>query len=254
LSRLQKVFASDRKALIPFIVAGDPNLDATAALITELAHRGADIIELGVPFSDPVANGPIVQESCLRALAAGTDSNKVLAMVANLRNEGGITTPIVLFIYYNCLYRRGCRSFVEKATAAGVNGLMVPDLPFEEAVELHQACQDSGMDLIYTAASTSTPQRLRRIAELTTAFIYCVPLAGVNDELTAFIERLRTTNKPLTMGFDLSEPEQAIRLASLVDGVIVENALVQMIHDSPEPVQAAGDFVHSLRKALDTKV
>ncbi|MGI6037949.1 MAG: tryptophan synthase subunit alpha [Limnochordia bacterium] len=249
---------SRQKALIPFITGGDPSLSTTKAIIKELSAKGADMIEIGVPFSDPLADGPILQASAMRALQGGTTSEKILEMIAELRGEG-LQTPLLLLIYYNVIYHKGCQTFAQRAAQAGVDGLIVPDLPLEEGEELRKACEQVGIDLVQLAAPTSTDDRLAAIGQVARGFIYCVSLTGVtgprsevNQELKTFIHRLRAhTDVPLAVGFGISSPENAKTVAEMADGVIIGSALVELMHNHDDPVKAAGAFIQEFRQALD---
>ena len=250
--------ASDR-ALVAYLTAGDPSLEMSARLAVEAERRGADIIELGVPFSDPLADGPVIQRAGQRALAAGTSLAGVLEMVQGLRRD--IRAPIVLFTYYNPVLAFGLRAFAEGAIKAGVDGVLVVDLPLEEARPLAAETEPVGLDLIQLAAPTSTPERLRVIARRSRGFIYLVARTGVTGEraalpegLTAQIRALRLlTTKPVCVGFGIGKPEQVAAVGQLADGVIVGSAIVRLIEEragSASLVGDLGDFIAALKAPL----
>jgi tryptophan synthase alpha chain len=254
--------ASGERALVPYFTAGDPSLDATARLVREAERRGADVIELGVPFSDPIADGPVVQRGSQRALAAGTSLTGVLDTVRELRTD--VRVPIVLLTYYNPVLAFGLRAFAETAIKAGVEGVIVADLPPEEAGPLNAEAEPAGLDVIHLAAPTSTAERLRLIARHSRGFIYLVSVTGVTGEraelpkeLAAQIRALRlVTTKPVCVGFGVGRPEQVAVVGQLADGVIVGSAIVRLIEQragSPSLVQDVGEFIASLKAPLTKK-
>jgi tryptophan synthase alpha chain len=264
VSRIDAVFQAlkktDRVALMPFLTAGDPSLDLTARYILEMEKNGADIIELGIPFSDPLADGPTIQRSAQRALAAGVSLAGILDFLKELRKESRI--PIVLMGYFNPIFHYGVERFVEDAEAAGADGVIVPDLPPEEAGELMDAAKDKGLDMIFLLAPTSTPERIKIIAELSQGFIYYVSLTGVTGArsqlstgIAESISKIRqVTSKPICVGFGISSPDHVRDVRHFVDGVIVGSAVVGRIEkvsgrvDGPEQV---GGFIRELREATD---
>jgi tryptophan synthase alpha chain len=263
MSRLAETFATLRRrgerALVPYFTAGDPSLAATRRLIVEAAKRGADIIELGIPFSDPVADGPVIQRAVQRALAAGTTMPRVLEMVRDVRAE--VSVPIVFLGYYNPILSFGLEAWTRAATAAGADGVLVADLPPEEAAPLRAAADRAGLDLSHFAAPTSTPERMRKIARATGAFIYMVSLTGVTGErsqlppdLTKHLRALRAvTTKPICVGFGISTPEHAALVGRVADGVIVGSAIVRLVErhaNSPELIPEVGDFIAALKAPL----
>lgn len=267
MNRLQSTFAAaaeaGRAVLMPYVTAGDPDLETTQALIPALVQAGADIIEVGLPYSDPLADGPTIQRSGQRALAAGTTRQAVFEMIAHVRSQA-IEAPIVLLAYYNCIYRHGERRFMAEAAAAGVNGVVTPDLPPEEAGSLRGAAAEAGIALIPLVAPTSTPQRIKLIGEVAQGFIYCVSVTGVtgargvlSKALPEFIGQVREAagpDMPLAIGFGISDGEQARAAADMADGVIVGSALIQALEQAStatEAVQAGAAFVAELRTALD---
>jgi tryptophan synthase alpha chain len=263
VSRLAATFAALRarreRAFMPYFTAGDPSLAATRTLVVEAAKRGADIVEIGIPFSDPLADGPVVQRATQRALAAGVSVPRVLELVREIRSEASV--PLVFLTYYNPVLAFGLESFCTSAAAAGADGVMVADLPPEEARALRAEAQRAGLDLIHFVAPTSTPERMRRIARATGAFIYMVSLTGVTGEraelppdLSAHLRALRgITTKPICVGFGISTPEQAALVGQAADGVIVGSAIVRLIEqhaESPSLVSEVGDFIASLKAPL----
>jgi len=257
---LEKLRQDGKKGLITFITAGDPDLAGTVEIARQLAAAGADIIELGMPYSDPLADGPVIQKASGRAIASGTTIDKILKAVEEIRRHCGV--PIVLMGYYNPIYKYGVGIFARKAVVAGVNGLIVPDLPHEESGPLRQAAAETGFDLIPLVAPTTTDQRLARIAAVAQGFIYCVSVTGVTGareeiktDLAAFTNRVRRfTNLPLAVGFGIAGPEQAARVAVYCDAVVVGSALVNIIagsRDTGAAGPAAGALVRKIKSALD---
>ena len=225
-----------RAAFIPFLMAGDPDLPTTELLMGALAAGGADLIELGVPFSDPIADGPVNQAAATRALAAGTTVSGILELVARNRDRLGV--PIVLFTYFNPLHARGVERFAEQAAASGVDGVLCVDLPPEEAAASYiPALAAQGVDTIFLIAPTSDRDRVERIAAASTGFVYYVSRTGVTGERRALaaelapeIKRLRRRVRlPLAVGFGISTPEQVAAVGDLADGVVVGSALVRLV-------------------------
>ena len=224
-----------QKALIPYVCCGDPSLEFSEKLVLRLAEAGADVIELGIPYSDPVADGPIIERAAQRALAGGISLEKIFGLAAALGGE--IPTPLVLMTYFNPIYRYGAEKFVCRAREAGVAGLIVPDLPPEESGVLGQLTHKANMDLIFFAAPTSTPERLQKIAALAAGFIYCVSVTGVTGKrdqvaagLDVFLQRVRSfTDLPLAVGFGISSPATAYQAARQADGVIVGSSLIEIV-------------------------
>jgi tryptophan synthase alpha chain len=249
--------AEDRATLMPYFTLGYPDPATSLAVVEAVAGAGADLVELGVPFSDPLADGPTIQRSTQVALEQGVDVARCLEMVEVLRGRG-VTTPFMLMGYYNPILAYGPARFVEDAVAAGADGFIVPDLPLEEAGELETACRAHGLALAYLLAPTSTPARIEQVAARTTGFLYLVSLTGVTGErsalasgLDAFIARVRrVAHAPLAVGFGISTPEQAGAVGQLSDGVIVGSALINAVTHAAEPVQAAANFVGRLRGGL----
>ncbi|HKZ07660.1 MAG TPA: tryptophan synthase subunit alpha [Methylomirabilota bacterium] len=263
MSRLEKTFAALRergeRALIPYFTAGDPSLADTAKLMLEASRQGADVIELGVPFSDPLADGPVIQRATQRALVGGVTLPRVLEMVRELR--GTLTTPLVFMIYYNPILAFGLKAFCRAAVDAGVDGVIVVDLPPEEADPLHAEADPLGLDVVHFVAPTTPPARMRAIARASRGFIYLVSLTGVTGEraslppdLTGLLRTLRgVTTKPVGVGFGISTPEQSAMVGAHADGVIVGSAIVRLIErhaGSSELVPEVGRFIAALKAPL----
>ncbi|GEA19391.1 tryptophan synthase subunit alpha [Moorella sp. E306M] len=258
VERISATFAArekeGRKALIVYLCAGDPSLEVTAAAVEKLAAAGVDIIELGVPFSDPVADGPVIQAASTRALARGTNLRKILDLVKDLRSR--VSLPLVLMSYYNPLLQYGLAALAADLAAAGVDGLIVPDLPLEESAPLREKLAAVKLAAIPLVAPTTPAERLQQIAATAQGFIYCVSLTGVTGAreglppgIAAYLARVReATDLPVGVGFGISHPEQARLLAPLCDGIIVGSAVVQALHKGGVP--AAAELVHSLRQAI----
>ncbi len=263
MTRLGESFARLRgrgeRALVAYVTAGDPSLDATRRLVLEAARCGADVVELGVPFSDPLADGPVIQRAAMRALERGTSLPRVLETVATLRAETAV--PIALLTYYNPVLAFGLKAFARTAADAGVDGVIVADLPPEEADPLAQECGPAGLDLVHFVAPTSTPSRVRLVARRSRGFIYLVSLTGVTGERAEvprdLAEQVRTirlvTTMPVCVGFGISRPEQVAAVGRLADGVIVGSAIVRLVEqhgESARLVEVVGDFVAALKAAL----
>lgn len=255
----RRLKASGGKALIPYLTAGYPSAEATRRLMPLLEKAGADLIEIGIPFSDPLADGPTIQAASARALKGGMNPARVLALVRRLRGDG-VRVPLVLMTYINPVARFGVSAFCREAAGAGADGLIVPDLPPEEADELLDAARPHGLKIIFLAAPTSPPKRLRAIARRSGGFIYYVSLTGVTgarDRLDPGIGRhvqalRRLTRLPLCVGFGISAPGQVRRVARIADGVIVGSALLNVIGRPGGGIQAAVRFVRKLKDACVT--
>ena len=246
-------------ALIPFITAGDPDLQITAKALQVLDAAGADIIELGIPYSDPLADGPVVQAAATRALQRGIRLEQVLAMVAEISPK--LRSPISLFTYYNPILNRGIEPFLQQLTQAGVAGLVVPDLPLEEAAGLLQPAAKVGIDVTLLVAPTSSADRIEAIAQQSQGFIYLVSVTGVTgmrsevgQRVQELLQQLRqVTDKPIGVGFGISQPEQARQVKQWgADAVIVGSAFVKRLADgTPEQgLQAIAEFCQSLKQAI----
>jgi tryptophan synthase alpha chain len=263
MSKLAATFAQLRqrgeRALIPYFTAGDPSLSMTRKLVVEAAKRGADIIELGIPFSDPLADGPVIQRATQRALRGGVTLPRVLELVREMRGE--VAAPLVFLSYYNPILAFGLKAFCRAAVEAGVDGVIVADLPPEEAGPLSAEAQPAGLELIHLVAPTSTPDRMRKIAHATGSFIYMVSLTGVTGaraelppDLTQHLRVLRgITTKPVCVGFGISTPDQAALVGRFADGVIVGSAIVRLAEEhagAPDLVSRVGDFIAALKGPL----
>ena len=244
------------KAFIPFITCGDPDLETTAKLVRAAAENGADLIELGIPFSDPTAEGPVIQEANERALKAGTTTDKVFALVRDLRRD--VTVPMVFMTYANVVFSYGTDRFLKNCVDAGIQGLILPDIPFEEKDEFAPACKAHGLELVSLIAPTSE-DRIGRIAREAEGFVYCVSslgVTGVRSEITtdiAAMVRLVKQEKdiPCAVGFGISTPEQAKAMAAQADGVIVGSAIMKLVaKHGREAVPYVADYVKSMKDAV----
>ncbi len=236
MSRIDDLFArlrrEEHRALIPFVTAGDPDLEATASLVRALEENGADLVELGVPFSDPLADGPTIQRASQRALASNTTLRGVISLVRDLRQRTEI--PLVLMTYYNPVFAYGEDAFLADARAAGVDGFIVPDLPVDEGGAFYDRAEAGGVDAIQIVAPTSPDDRVRMIAGRSRGFLYYVSLTGVTGsrrklaaDLPRRLGRIRSlTDKPLCVGFGVSTPAHAAEIGRSADGVIVGSALI----------------------------
>ena len=241
VDRIAAAFAStkSRAALMPYLMAGFPDIETSVAIATAYAESGADLVELGVPFSDPIADGPVNQRAAVRALAAGTKMSGILQLVARHRDKLGV--PIVLFTYFNPIFARGVERFAEQAAASGVDGVLCVDLPPEEGErDLIPALREQGVDTIFLLAPTSTRDRVTRVAEASTGFVYYVSRTGVTGERTALVDDLardvkrlrKRIDPPLAVGFGISTPQQVAAVGDLADGVVVGSSLVRLIEES----------------------
>ncbi|MBD2740227.1 tryptophan synthase subunit alpha [Coleofasciculus sp. FACHB-1120] len=248
-------------ALIPFITAGDPDLETTAKALKVLDAAGADMIELGVPYSDPLADGPTIQAAATRALQRGTRLEQVLEMVSGVSKE--VRSPIILFTYYNPILNRGIEPFFKQIANAGVRGLVVPDLPLEESSNLLQTAASMGIDVILLVAPTSSPERIEAIARQSQGFIYLVSVTGVtgirsglDSRVQDILKQIRSvTDKPIGIGFGISEPEHARQVKDWgADAAIVGSALVKRLAEgTPEQgLDAIAEFCRSLKTAITT--
>ena len=260
-AKFTELRARHEAALIPYIVAGDPDLDRTRRLVFELEARGADLIELGVPFSDPVADGPANQRAAARGLKSGATIPAILSLVADLRRRTQI--PLILFGYYNPIFHYGCDRLCTDAARAGVDGLLTVDLPPEEAQELARPAKDAGLDIICLLAPTTPLERSRIIARSASGFLYYVSVAGVTGaranlahDLPENVRGLRTvTDLPIGVGFGVSTPGQAHEIAAFADAVVVGSAISQLIEahaQSEGLVEIVGEFAGSLKAAIRT--
>ena len=257
-SCFERLRAEGRCALMPFLTAGDPNLATTRAALLALQEAGADLVELGIPYSDPLADGPVIQAAAGRALAAGTTVAGVLELLSSLKGE--LELPVVLFTYSNPLLNCGMESFCQQAAAAGAAGLLVPDLPLEEAERLSPIAAAAGLDLVLLVAPTTPPQRMARIVAASRGFTYLVSVTGVTGErsqmetrVAGLVQQIKALGStPVAVGFGISGVEQAVQVRDWgADGAIVGSALVKRMALA-EPVAAAQQFCSELRTALDS--
>ena len=255
MSKISEAFAHG-KAFIPFITCGDPDLDTTKEIVLSMAANGADLIELGIPFSDPTAEGPVIQGANLRALTGGVTTDKIFDMVRQLRQD--ISIPMVFMTYANVVFSYGADKFISTCAEIGIDGLILPDLPFEEKEEFDDICEKYGVDLVSLIAPTSA-NRIAMIARKAQGFIYIVSslgVTGVRSEIKTNIPSLvklvrENASVPCAVGFGISTPEQAAKMASVSDGAIVGSAIVKLIaqygKDAAKPV---GEYVKSMKDAL----
>lgn len=247
--RLKK---SGKKAMIAYIMAGDPSINATINYIMELESAGADIIELGVPFTDPLADGPTIQRAAERALKEGVTLKKVLELVSQVREN--VKIPLVLMTYYNPVFKFGIEAFVKQAVDAGVDGIIVPDLIPEEANDLIDSAKRYKLDTIFLLAPTSTPDRIKRVVRASTGFIYYVSITGItggklslNDKMTSTLGQIKeATSKPTVVGFGISRPDEASTVAALADGIVIGSAIVKLISEGSD----IKDFIKSIKEAI----
>lgn len=258
-NRFKMLAEKGKKALITFITAGDPDLQTTRRLVLEMEARGADIVELGIPYSDPIAEGPVIQKANERVLSGGVRIRDIMKTVAQIREVSDI--PLVYMLYFNSILQYGICSFFKDCAAAGIDGLIVPDLPYEEKEELAGEAEASGIALITMVAPTSR-DRLERIAADAKGFLYCVSSLGVTGvrkdfttDFTEFFDRInRCTDIPKALGFGIATPEHIRQLKSYCDGLIVGSAMVRQVERSHTPEEAVGHvgaFTSALREALD---
>ena len=247
----------NRAAFMPFITAGDPDLETTAALIEEMERRGADLVELGIPFSDPIADGPTIQASYVRALAGGVTTGQTFDMLRALRQRSRLA--ILTMVSFSIVSRIGPADYLARAAGAGVDGVIIPDLPADEGKEIARMTRTAGLHPVFLVAPTTPPERMKEIARLSRGFIYYISVTGTTgarDELPRdiadHISRLKEfTRKPIAVGFGISRPEQVAAVARIADGAIVGSAIIRKIHelaDRPraELVKGVGEFVASL--------
>ena len=264
MSRIKSTFnhlkKKDEAALIPYIMAGDPDLATTQSLILGMEKAGCDIIEIGIPFSDPLADGPTIQKAALRSLKNQTSIADVLRLVTNVRSTSKI--PLIVMTYYNLIFHYGENRFVKEAASAGLDGVILPDLPPEEADTLIPLAKEAGLDTIFLLAPTSTEDRIKMVCRVSQGFVYYVSLMGVTGARTDIQHSVKDslmkiksiTDKPVAVGFGISTPDQAAQISSWgADGVIVGSALVKVIEEnlsSPVLVEKATAFVRNLKQGV----
>lgn len=256
MERFNEVREAGEVAFIPFVVAGDPDLETTKEALLRLDRLGADIIEVGVPYSDPLADGPTIQQAATRALAKDAGLEKVLAMLAEVTPQ--MKAPVVTFTYFNPIMARGPDKFCAMAKAAGASGLLVPDIPLEETEEMRKHCEEAGLELVLLTTPTTPEERMGRIAEASQGFIYLVSVTGVtgarsevSNRVEGLVKSLKAqTDKPVAVGFGVSKPEQVKQLVSWgADGVIVGSAFVRALGESSSPAEGL-DKMEALGKEL----
>lgn len=255
MSRIAEAFEKG-KAFIPFFTCGDPDLETTERLVREAAKQGADLIELGIPFSDPTAEGPVIQGANIRALAGGVTTDQIFGLVERLRRD--VTIPLVFMTYANVIFSYGAQRFLSTCQEVGIDGVILPDLPFEEKGEFQPLCRQYGVALISLIAPTSR-QRVAMIAREAEGFLYLVSSLGVTGtrseittDLASIVKSVRENTKiPCAIGFGISTPEQAGEMAALADGVIVGSAIVKQVAElGRDSVEAVGAYVRSMKEAL----
>ena len=257
LTRIAELFGRGHAALMPYFPPGFPDAETSLDVIVAMSEAGADAFEIGLSFSDPLADGPVIQHATQVALEQGITVKRSLEMLAELRARG-VTQPFLVMGYYNPMLAYGLEHFVDEAATAGADGFIVPDLPPEEADELDRLCRARGLGLIYFLAPTSTDERVKLVAEKAQGFIYLVSIAGVTGArsqiasgLGEFVGRIRqATSTPIAIGFGVSTPEQAGEVSQIADGVIVGSALVQIVDRAVDKPQAAAQFVRELKSHM----
>jgi tryptophan synthase alpha chain len=256
LSRIASVFAQAKHtALIPYITVGYPSVETTLKAVLLFASTGCDIIELGIPFSDPLADGATIQQASHEALRQGVTPGICFEVAQELRQQ--VAIPLAFMTYYNPVLKFGLERFCSRCAEVGIDGLIIPDLPPEEGEELEKSTRRHGLDLVYLLSPASTEERIRLVTSRSSGFIYLVSLTGVtgardklSEELESFVARVRKrTEKPLCVGFGVSTPEQARRVARVADGVIVGSRIIQLLNED-KSLRNARSFVESLREAL----
>ncbi len=256
MSRITDTFhelkKSGKKALIPYIMAGDPSIDATKEFVLDLEAGGADIVELGVPFSDPLADGPTIQRAAERSLQNGTTLKKVLTLVKEIRRQSDI--PLILMTYYNPIFKYGIERFIKKAAGVGVDGVIIPDLIPDEAEDFIGLARQHDLDTVFLLAPTSTRDRIHKVSKASRGFIYYVSITGITGSRLSIGETMkdtlrsirRATKKPVAVGFGISTPEEASVVAKLADGIIIGSAIVKLITQG----RSIKNFVRNIRKVI----
>lgn len=264
MSRISKAFEKE-KAFIAFVTGGDPDMETTEKLIPKMAEAGADVIEIGIPFSDPIAEGVVIQEADVRALQEGATTDKLFEMVVRIRKKTQV--PLVFMTYMNPIYTYGTERFMERCAQVGIDGVIIPDVPFEEKEEVSKACQKAGVKLISMIAPTSK-ERIHMIAREAEGFLYCVSSLGVTGvrnkittDITEMIEQVRQISDiPCAIGFGIATPEQAYEMAEITDGVIVGSAIVKLIAQyGKKSIEPVCQYIQTMKKAIrnaeiDTKI
>ena len=256
MSKISEAF-KDTKAFIPFITGGDPSLEITEQLLYAMEEAGADIIEIGIPFSDPIAEGPVIQAANERALAAGCTTDRLFETVKKAREK--VQVPMVFLTYLNPIFTYGKERFMERCRECGIQGVVVPDMPFEEKGELREVCREYGVEIISLIAPTSH-ERITAIAKEAEGYIYCVSSLGVtgmrkeiSTDIQGMVDKVRQATKvPCAVGFGISTPEQAQKMAAVSDGVIVGSRIVKIVEEYGEKaVPYVKEYVGNMKKALE---
>lgn len=266
MSRITATFdelkAANKTALIPYVTAGDSNPSITVPLMHRMVESGADIIELGIPFSDPMADGPTIQLACERALVHNTSLNDVIEMVAEFRQTNE-TTPVVFMGYLNPIEVMGYETFAKKATAAGVDAVLTVDLPPEESIDVLPIFREHGLDSIYLLSPTTQPERIQKVSDAGSGFVYYVSLKGVTgsnildvDDVAKHLDVIRgITDMPVGVGFGIKDAETAAQVATVADAVVVGSVLVKMVEKDADDIDKImnniGDLLSSMRRAMD---
>jgi tryptophan synthase alpha chain len=256
MSRIASVFKRQRTALIAYVTVGYPTIEATRKVVPLLADSGCDIVELGIPFSDPLADGATIQRASFGALQNGVTPQLCLDLAGELKHK--VSTPLVFMTYFNPVFHYGLEKFCRACTTSGIDGLIIPDLPPEEGADLEAITRSHGLDLVYLLAPTSTEERIKLVAEKSRGFIYLVSVTGVTGardklppDLTAFVSRVKKiARQPLCVGFGISTPEQAKQIAQIADGVIVGSRIIQLMEVEDNFISLA-KLVKDLRKSID---
>lgn len=255
MSRIKKAF-ENKKAFIAFVTGGDPDLETTEELIPQMAAAGADLIEIGIPFSDPIAEGVVIQEADVRALKAGTTTDKIFDMVKRVRTK--VDIPLVFMTYMNPIYTYGTEKFTKKCAECGIDGVIIPDVPFEEKAEVAGACNAAGIELISMIAPTSN-ERINMIASEAKGFLYCVSslgVTGVRSKITTNVKEMveqvrKVSDIPCAIGFGIATPEQAREMATVSDGAIIGSAIVKMIAKyGRNCIKPVCDYVREMKVAV----
>ena len=255
MNKIEQAF-NNKKAFIPFVTAGDPNLDTTKEILLAMQEAGADLIEIGIPFSDPVAEGPVIQEADLRALESGTTTDKIFDMVSSIQEQ--LTVPVVFMTYINPIYVYGTEKFAKRASECGVAGVIVPDVPFEERGEIQEIFKQFDMAVISMIAPTSS-DRVKMIAREAEGFVYCVSSLGVtgvrtelSTEISSLIQDVKSVKDiPCAIGFGISTPEQAKTMVAISDGAIVGSAIVKIVEEhGRDSVSYVKEYVKKMKEAV----
>lgn len=259
MSRIEKKFQSlNRPALVTFTMAGDPDLETSLEILKSLPEAGADLIELGMPFTDPVADGPVIQQAGQRALKAGANMKQTLSMVREFR-KNDTETPIILMGYVNPVHAYGEEAFLKDASEAGVDGIIIVDLPPEEDKEFRKSASAHGIDVIRLITPTTKPGRIKPLVEGASGFLYYVSITGVTgakkaspQDLVPHLGEIRKyTNLPIAIGFGIKTPEDAAQMGEIANAVVVGSAIIKTLQDNPDnAINAANDYIRSLAKAL----